>query len=48
MALESTLFPISNEIIIPPAAYLASKGKLSLWGVILAGTLGSLGGALVN
>lgn len=48
MALESTLFPIPSEIIIPPAAYLASKGKLSLWGVILAGTLGSLGGAMVN
>ncbi|MFN4131581.1 MAG: DedA family protein [Caldimicrobium sp.] len=48
MALESTLFPIPSEIIIPPAAYLASKGKLSLWGVILAGTLGSLSGALFN
>ncbi len=48
MALESTLVPIPSEIIIPPAAYLASKGKLSLWGVILAGTLGSLAGALLN
>ncbi len=48
MALESTLVPIPSEIIIPPAAYLASKGKLNLWGVILAGTLGSLAGALFN
>jgi len=48
MALESTLVPIPSEIIIPPAAYLASQGKLSLFGVILAGTLGSLAGALFN
>ncbi|MFN3567540.1 MAG: DedA family protein [Caldimicrobium sp.] len=48
MALESTLFPIPSEIIIPPAAYLASQGKLSLWGVIFAGTFGSLAGALFN
>jgi len=48
MALESTLVPIPSEIIIPPAAYLASQGKLSLFGVILSGTLGSLTGALFN
>jgi len=48
MALESTLIPIPSEIIIPPAAYLASQGKLNLFGVILAGTLGSLAGALFN
>lgn len=48
MALESTLIPIPSEIVIPPAAYLASKGKLNLFGVILAGTLGSLAGALLN
>lgn len=48
MALESTLFPIPSEIIVPPAAYLAAKGKLNLFGVIFAGTLGSLAGALIN
>ncbi|QER41520.1 DedA family protein [Thermodesulfobacterium sp. TA1] len=48
MALESTLVPIPSEVIIPPAAYLAYQGKLSLWGVIIAGTLGSLAGALFN
>ena len=26
MALESTVFPIPSEIIVPPAAYLASRG----------------------
>jgi len=48
MALESTLVPIPSEIIIPPAAYLAYKGKLSLSGVIISGTLGSLAGSLFN
>jgi len=48
MALESTLVPIPSEIIIPPAAYLASQGKFSLFWVILSGTLGSLAGALFN
>ncbi|MFN4196778.1 MAG: DedA family protein [Caldimicrobium sp.] len=48
MALESTLIPIPSEIIIPPAAYLASQGKLSFLEIIFAGTLGSLAGALFN
>jgi membrane protein DedA with SNARE-associated domain len=48
MALESTLVPIPSEIIIPPAAYLAYKGSLSLTGVILSGVLGSLAGSLFN
>jgi len=48
MALESTLVPIPSEVIMPPAGYLASQGKLSLIGVILAGTFGSLAGALTN
>lgn len=48
MALESTLVPIPSEVIIPPAAYLAYKGELSLFGVIISGTLGSLVGSLIN
>jgi len=48
MALESTLVPIPSELIIPPAAYLAYQGKLSLFGVITSGVLGSLSGALFN
>lgn len=48
MALESTIVPIPSEVVVPPAGYLASKGELSLLGVILAGTFGSLAGALLN
>jgi len=38
MALESTLVPIPSEVIVPPAAYLAStEGQFSFAGVVLAG-----------
>jgi len=48
MALESTVVPIPSEIIIPPAAYLAhTRGEFSLFGVILAGTVGSWVGASI-
>jgi hypothetical protein len=36
MALESSIFPVPSEIVIPPAAFLAGQGKLNLWGVIAA------------
>jgi membrane protein DedA with SNARE-associated domain len=46
MALESTFVPIPSEVIIPPAAYLAhTQGQLSLFGIVLAGTVGSFVGA---
>jgi len=47
MAMESSIFPIPSEVVIPPAAYWASQGKMSFWGVVLAGTFGSwLGSAI--
>ncbi|MFQ6116735.1 MAG: DedA family protein, partial [Candidatus Bipolaricaulia bacterium] len=48
MFLESSFFPFPSEVIIPPAGYLASQGRMSLWVVIALGTLGSLLGALFN
>lgn len=48
MAVESSLIPFPSEIIIPPAGYLASLGQLNLLGVIVAGVIGSLIGALFN
>jgi membrane protein DedA with SNARE-associated domain len=51
MALESTIFPIPSEVVIPPAAIVAatqSQGGMSLMGVVIAGTLGSwFGSALM-
>lgn len=48
MAIESSFIPFPSEIVIPPAAYLASTGKLDFWLVVLSGTLGSLLGAVIN
>src|SRR5207248_10962660 len=45
MAMESSIIPIPSEIVIPPAAFLAASGNLSMPGVILAGTIGSHLGA---
>ena len=45
MALESTIVPIPSEVIMPPAAYWAAQGEMSLWGVVLAGGLGSTFGS---
>jgi membrane protein DedA with SNARE-associated domain len=47
MAMESSIFPVPSEIVMPPAAFLAAQGKMNLWLVILAGTFGSwLGSAI--
>jgi membrane protein DedA with SNARE-associated domain len=46
MAIESSVVPLPSEVVIPPAAHLAhTSGKLSLLGVIFAGTIGSWIGA---
>ncbi len=47
MAMESSILPVPSEIVIPPAAYWASQGRMSYTGVILAGTLGSYIGAMI-
>jgi membrane protein DedA with SNARE-associated domain len=47
MAMESSIFPVPSEVVIPPAAYLAAQGNMSYWGVVAAGTFGSwLGSAI--
>ena len=48
MAMESSIFPVPSEIVIPPAAFLAAQGHLSFPGVILAGTFGSYLGAAIT
>jgi membrane protein DedA with SNARE-associated domain len=48
MALESTVFPIPSEIVIPPAAYWAQQGEMSFVGVVLASTFGSWLGASLS
>jgi membrane protein DedA with SNARE-associated domain len=50
MAVESSFIPFPSEIVIPPAAYIASKedSNLNIYLVILFGTIGALIGALIN
>lgn len=47
MFLENVFPPIPSELIMPLAGFNAAMGRMSLVAVIIAGTLGSLAGALV-
>lgn len=46
MLAENIFPPIPSEIIMPLAGFVAARGQLTLFGVVLAGTIGSLAGAL--
>lgn len=48
MAIESTVFPLPSEVVIPPAAYWAQQGHFHFWGVVLAATGGSWAGAAIS
>lgn len=46
MALENIFPPIPSEMIMPFAGFVVARGELGLAGVLIAGTLGSVAGAL--
>lgn len=50
MTIESSFIPFPSEVVIPPAAYIASKpeSNLNIFLVVLFGTLGALIGAYIN
>lgn len=50
MTVESSFIPFPSEVVIPPAAYIASKpnSHLNIFLVVLFGTLGALIGAYIN
>lgn len=48
MAMESSIFPVPSEVVIPPAAYWATQGKMTFWGVVFAGTAGSYLGSAIT
>lgn len=49
MAIESSFIPFPSEVIVPPAAWLATvSGEMNIFLVIACATLGALIGALVN
>ena len=47
-AIDSCNIPIPSEVTMPFAGFLAQSGVLSLWGVIIAGTVGSVVGSLAS
>ncbi len=50
MAMESSIIPVPSEVVIPPAAFLATQpgSSMTVWGVVLAGTFGSWLGASLS
>ncbi|MDP2749435.1 MAG: DedA family protein [Nanoarchaeota archaeon] len=48
MILESMVFPIPSEAIMPFAGFLIAEGKFTFFGVIFFSTLGSLVGSLIS
>lgn len=49
MAMESSILPVPSEVVVPPAAIMATMegSEMSFWGVVLAGTFGSYLGSVV-
>lgn len=48
MAIESSFIPFPSEVVIPFAAYKAAQGGLNVFGVVFAGTIGAIIGAIFN
>lgn len=48
MAIESSAIPFPSEVVVPPAGYLAAKGRMEIAWVVVAGTAGSIAGAFAN
>lgn len=47
MIIENVFPPIPSEIIMPLAGFLSTQGEFSYFGVVIAGTIGSVLGALL-
>lgn len=48
MTLESMIFPIPSEAVMPFAGYIAYQGKFNLLSVVFIATLGSIFGSLIS
>lgn len=46
MFLENLFPPLPSEVIMPLAGYLSTRGEAPFWEMVVAGTLGSLAGAV--
>jgi membrane protein DedA with SNARE-associated domain len=48
MTLESMVFPVPSEAVMPFAGFLVTDGTFSFWAVVLVSTVGSLVGSLLS
>ena len=48
MTIDSTIFPLPSELVMPFAGFLAATGRFNIWLVILASGIGSLLGSLLS
>lgn len=48
MALESMVFPVPSEAVMPFVGFLVADGKWSFWPAVLVSSLGSLAGSAVS
>jgi membrane protein DedA with SNARE-associated domain len=48
MTIESTFVPLPSELVLPPAAWLASQGEMNFFLIVVFATLGCCIGALIN
>ncbi len=48
MAMESMVFPIPAELVMPFAGFLVSQGRFNLFGVFVSSALGSLVGSFLS
>lgn len=47
MFAENIVTPIPSELVMPFAGFLVAEDRLNFWGILVAGTIGSVLGALV-
>ncbi|MBI5681114.1 MAG: DedA family protein [Methanobacterium sp.] len=47
MLIESACIPLPSEVIMPFAGFAVSEGKMTLWGITIAGVLGNLVGSWI-
>ncbi|MBI2137746.1 DedA family protein [Candidatus Woesearchaeota archaeon] len=48
MVLESMVFPVPSELVMPFAGFLVADGKLNLWIVITVSSLASVTGSIIS
>ena len=48
MAMESMIFPVPSEVVMPLAGFLVAENKFTLYGVFITSSLGSLLGSVIS